>query len=192
MDKNEVVVIKAFTTIPRNRLLESLCLSFTLFTSTWPAETEATYPLTNGTGCVYLRDYFILQQPPTISNRPTWSWAMVTPFIVSGSLLDLAAKVASKHKTTDEVDHVFRPVFGQFLSYFNALHVAGLCHNNITPSSIFVTSPSQWLIGDLGNVRHISHDWHTTQDWKGRYLKKSDCTSRDVLRAMKSYLYFLK
>ncbi|EME88604.1 uncharacterized protein MYCFIDRAFT_209856 [Pseudocercospora fijiensis CIRAD86] len=48
-----------------------------------------------------------------------------------------------------------------------------------------------WLLGDLGNLRHVGHQWHTTRSWL-RQNQWADCRLNDIRRALKSYLWFLR
>lgn len=71
------------------------------------------------------------------------------------------------------------------------LHSHGLCHDNIKPDNIFVADTQHWLLGDLGNVRHFGHPWHTSDEWERRG-QWAHCQFNDVRRVLKSYLSFIR
>lgn len=154
------VVVKTFNSIARNRLPTSIANDFANYTTTWPAEIEASL-LLEKSGYVPVVDYFILQTPWG------WSWALVTPFITWGTLANLATD--ERHvpigRTTDQLDAAYRSSFEAMLHQLQGLHDAGYCHDDVKPDNIFIQNPEHWLLGDLGNVRHADHAWHRTRSW---------------------------
>lgn len=206
------VVVKIFSSIARNWLPTSISRGYANYTTTWPAEIEASLLLGShdgSSGYVSVMDYFILQTPSG------WSWALVTPFMARGTLAQLAADEhdSSIRDTTDELDATYRHNFEAMLSQLRTLHRAGYCHDDVKPDNIFIQDPEHWLLGDLGNVRHVEHPWHGTKSWtrQNQYVLSAypstalqakhkltqvirwpDCTSNDLRRAYKSYLWFLR
>lgn len=159
------VVVKTFNSLARNGLPTSICDDFANYTTTWPAEIEASLLLgthDNNSGYVPVVDYFILQTPSS-----GWTWALVTPFITGGTLANLAAdeRDTLNKRTTDQLDATYRPSFEAMLSQLRGLHDAGYCHDDVKPDNIFIKDPEHFLLGDLGNVRHAGHPWHNTRSW---------------------------
>lgn len=157
------VVVKIFYSISRNRLPTAIVDTFANFTTMWPAEIEASLLLgtRRDSDFVPVVDYFILQTPSG------WFWALVTPFIARGTLAHLAEdeRSSSTNRTIDEIDALYRPTFDAMLSQLQDLHSMGYCHDDVKPDNIFVEHPHRWLLGDLGNVRHTDHPWHSTKSW---------------------------
>lgn len=197
----EQVVVKTYTAPARDPLPSELELAFAELTTTWPSEIEAetflnTLLPANETGYVHMLDYFILRSPSLDSSTSTptpWSWAMVTPLMTSGTLQNLATSRNLPTHSPAKLDQLFRPALNALLTSLLLLHEAGICHNDIKPDNIFIsnTSPTHWLIGDLGNMRHTAHPWHATRTWRYRN-QWADCQLNDVRRALKSYIYFLR
>ncbi|KAI5360490.1 putative serine/threonine-protein kinase, active [Septoria linicola] len=184
------VVVKTFNAIARNHLPLTIAHNFANYTTTWPAEIEASLLLgkhDDHSGYVPVVDYFILQTPSG------WTWALVTPFIARGTLAALAADEHGSGigRTADELDAFYRPTFEAMLDQLRDLHVSGYCHDDVKPDNIFVRHPEHWLLGDLGNVRHINHPWHSTRSWM-RQNQWRDCRANDLRRSYKSYLWFLR
>lgn len=166
IDKQDgsTVVVKTFNVIARNHLPVAIAHNFVNYTTTWPAEIEASLLLgkdDGDSGYVPVVDYFILQMPSG------WTWALVTPFIARGTLANLAADEndSEPRRTADELDVSYRPTFEAMLHQLHTLHESGYCHDDIKPDNTFVRHPKHWLLGDLGNVRHINHPWHSTRSW---------------------------
>ncbi|PPJ61177.1 hypothetical protein CBER1_10293 [Cercospora berteroae] len=183
------VVVKIFYSISRNRLPPAIVDTFANFTTMWPAEIEASMLLgtRSDSDFVPVVDYFILQTPSG------WFWALVTPFIARVTLAHLAEdeRTSTTNRTIDEIDALYRPTFDAMLNQLQGLHSMGYCHDDVKPDNIFVDHPHRWLLGDLGNVRHTDHPWHSTKSWI-RQNQWSDCTVNDLRRAYKSYLWFLR
>jgi hypothetical protein len=55
-----------------------------------------------------------------------------------------------------------------------------------------VKDDSDWIIGDLGNIRHLAHPFHSSRLWLQDNSQLLDCRANDVLRALKSYLQFIR
>lgn len=188
---DETVVIKSFIPeVARNPTPEGLENLFGSFTSHWPAEIEAGILLNNahsGHNSVYLPvlDYFILQ------SAGHWTWNLVTPYVSQGNLLKLAATERAFNRSLDELDRLYRPILVELLHGLEPLHFAGLCHDDIKPDNIFIYAPDDWLLGDLGNVRHLEHSWHRARSWR-RQNQWSECRYNDIRRAFKTYLWFLR
>ena len=104
---------------------------------------------------------------------------MVTPFTEAGTIEDLAAATQVNERTPQKLDKIFRPVFNALLEALRPLHDAGYCHDDIKPDNDFVAETKHWLLGDIGNVRHFEHPWHTTPRWK-RENQWPDCVFNDV------------
>ncbi|KAF2209556.1 hypothetical protein CERZMDRAFT_46848 [Cercospora zeae-maydis SCOH1-5] len=160
---SSTVVVKIFYSISRNRLPSVLIDIYRDYTTTWPAEIEANLLLSthSGSDFVPVVDYFILQTPSG------WFWALVTPFIARGTLAHLAndERESTTKRTIEEIDSFYRPIFDAMLGQLRDLHSMGYCHDDVKPDNIFVDHPRRWLLGDLGNVRHINHPWHSTKSW---------------------------
>ncbi|KAK4620004.1 hypothetical protein CLAFUW4_11113 [Fulvia fulva] len=183
------VVVKFFENRARNPIPRAIAHHFQTMTRTWPTEVEAGLLFgssKNESPFVPVHEYFILQ------DVQSWSWALVTPLIGAGTLLNLA-KQERRHggKSIDELDLEYRPSLLKMLRGLESLHSADLCHDDVKPDNIFVESNTQWLLGDLGNVRETGHAWHKTASWT-RQNKWKDCQMNDVRRAIKSYLWFLR
>lgn len=185
----ETVVIKTFENIARNEIPSKFLTSeFAEFTTTWPTEIEAGLLLGNGSvGATYVPviDYFILQ------NEERWSWALVTPCISGGTLINLAASERRRKKTVAHLDEIYRPMLTHLLAALVPLHAANLCHDDIKPDNTFIEAKDQWLIGDLGGVRHTEHPWHSTATWQIQN-QWPDCRLNDIRRTLKTYLWFLR
>ncbi|KAM3421280.1 hypothetical protein BST61_g1682 [Cercospora zeina] len=183
------VVVKVFYSISRNRLPSAMIDIYGNYTTTWPAEIEANLLLStrSGSDVVPVVDYFILQTPLG------WFWALVTPFIARGTLVHLAndERNSTKKSTIDGIHAFYRPTFDAMLGQLRDLHSMGYCHDDVKPDNIFIDHQHRWLLGDLGNVRHMHHPWHSTKSWI-RQNQWSDCTVNDLRRAHKSYLWFLR
>ncbi|KAF5854653.1 hypothetical protein GGP41_007433 [Bipolaris sorokiniana] len=110
-----------------------------------------------------------------------------------GNLLTLAQKLSTDPIITSyrTIDARYRPAFNRFLSTLATIHNAGYCHDDVKPTNIFIQSPSDWLLADLGNVREVAHPYHTSRLWRDS-KQVADCRSNDVVRALQSYLKFLQ
>lgn len=129
--------------------------------------------------------------PATPGSDPEWH--LVTPFLPEGNLKTLSKKLRKTHdsKMSAELDIVYRPAFHRLLRTLDSMHRAGFCHDDIKPDNIFVRDDAHWVLGDLGNVRHVSHPYHSSRLWVNN-KQLDDCRANDAVRALKSYLSFLR
>lgn len=184
------VAVKTFARPPRNEIPPELAGDFIQFTTTWPTEIEAGMLLNSlrDSPFVAVVDYFILSEPDG------WSWALVSPFALGGTLLSLAERerTASKPNDLTTLDCLYRPSLKSLLLALEDLHLTGICHDDIKPDNVFIDrDPSHWMLGDLGNVREVKHAWHKTASWT-RQNQLRDCKTNDVKRLLKTYLSFLR
>ena len=159
----------------------------------WPTEIPASL-LLGGTernatssqgGFLPVRAYFMA------ASVSTAEWHLVTPLLKGGSLKELGTRERRLQKNYQDIDAYYRASFERLLHNMQRLHEAGYCHDDIKPDNIFVAKNANWVLGDLGNVRHVSHPYHTSRLWKeNRQLE--DCRANDVSRAMKSYVRFVR
>jgi hypothetical protein len=140
-------------------------------------------------GFLPVKTYFKASTPA--SQTPEWH--LVTPLVKDGNLDTLARKVSleRKMKTAREIDTHYRPVFERLLGNVQYLHEAGYCHDDIKPSNVFIADDSKWLLGDLGNVRHTTHKYHSSRLWIDNG-QLEDCRANDAMRTLKSYLQFIR
>lgn len=139
-------------------------------------------------GILSVKAYFMASVPPSKSLE----WYLITPRL-DGNLFNLAHKLSdgAKPRGFREVDAKYRPAFNRLLKSMEELHNAGYCHDDIKPANIFVQDDTHWMLGDLGNLRQISHPYHTSRLWRdNRQLE--DCRANDAMRALKSYLKFIQ
>jgi serine/threonine protein kinase len=185
------VVVKRYNTRDGNEMPAQLRAAFTAYTDRWPNEIEANWLLAPVLGqddnmLVPLEDFFILQP-----SEDEWVWAMVTPFIEGGTLSHAASRIKKSSKTPDELDKVYRLHLHGLLEALSDLHDLGYCHDDVKSDNILVSSDDTWLLGDLGNVRHVSHPLHQTGSW-ARRNQWADCRLNDVRRLLKTYVAFLR
>lgn len=156
----------------------------------YPSNVDLRYRL-NDTLEAFLsvKTYFKVSLHPTDIPR----WYLVTPLLQGGNLNTLAKKLlkSSEAKSVRELDAWFRPAFNRLLESMEELHRSGYCHDDIKPANIFIKNDHHWLLGDLGNVRHITHPYHSSKLWRDNQQLK-DCRSNDVIRALKVYLEFIQ
>jgi tRNA A-37 threonylcarbamoyl transferase component Bud32 len=171
-------------------------------TTTWPTEIPASLRFggfdkpvdvsdTNASydGFLPVKAYFMASTTP---GEPA-EWHLVTP-LLKGSNLNTLAKQLSANETPKsfrEVDAISRPAFNRLLKNMESLHASGYCHDDINPANIFVQDESYWILGDLGNVREVSHPFHASKMWKDN-AQLEDCRANDVVRALQSYLKFVQ
>lgn len=159
-------------------------------------------------------DYFLL---PTPRSSHPGEWYLVTPFLRSGTLEHLAKSLRLQHQdsplTPEDVDARFRPSFNRLLRALDAMHIEhNLCHDDIKMDNIFVTKrtssfeikanasstlpeeleDAHWLLADLGNARQPSHEYHSSLLWTHDNDQHVDCRVNDVVRLVKSYMFFLQ
>lgn len=137
-----------------------------------------------------VRSYFMANS--SLHSAPEWHF--VTPLVRGGSLDNLAKKLRAQHpnKYPGEIDVTFRPAFNRLLRTLETLHSRGLCHDDIKPSNIFIKGDTHWILSDLGNVRHLSHPYHSSRLWTSDNSQLADCRANDAIRALKSYLQFIR
>ncbi|KAF1915602.1 hypothetical protein BDU57DRAFT_518654 [Ampelomyces quisqualis] len=143
----------------------------------------------NMNGFLPVRAYFKAAATPSLVPE----WHLVTPLLKGGNLNTLAKKtlLETKLKTAKDVDAHFRPAFERLLGNMQHLHEARYCHDDIKPANIFVAEDTRWLLGDLGNLRHTSHPYHSSRIWINNDQLR-DCRANDAMRLLKSYLQFVK
>lgn len=164
----------------------------------WPTEIPATLLVGNGSAAesfVPVMDYFFS------GDGEEGRWHLVTPFYEDGTLENLASRLRERNLSAREVDAAYRPSLVRLLDTLGELHeVHGLCHDDVKPENIFVgpdspgdggVSAATWLVSDLGNARHIEHPYHSSALWEGS-KQLGDCRANDVLRLLKSYMWFLR
>lgn len=162
-------------------------------------------------GFLPVLDYFLLPAP---GNSHPGEWYLVTPFLKSGTLEHLAKRLQHGDHPLgpEEVDARFRPSFNRLLRTLDVMHTEhDLCHDDIKMDNIFITSQmvpaeatvntssrlaheedANWLIADLGNARQPSHSYHSSLLWARDNDQHADCRVNDVVRLVKSYMFFLQ
>jgi serine/threonine protein kinase len=121
-------------------------------------------------------------------------WHLVTPYLPGGNLNNLANKIKEQHRYGDirEIDAAFRPSFHKFLRTLEWLHGRGFCHDDVKLANIFIDEDGNWVLGDLGNIRHVNHPYHSSRIWLQDNKQLADCRANDAFRALKTYLQFLR
>ncbi|KND87246.1 hypothetical protein TOPH_08120 [Tolypocladium ophioglossoides CBS 100239] len=174
----------------------------------WPTEISASLVLGGlaedhlapGSDFLPVVDYFLA--PPT--DDGVAGWHFVTPYMPSGNLESLGRRLRESETryAACDLDMLFRSSFNKLLNALRLMHDEyDLCHDDIKPDNIFLKSPgqglgpentTQWLLADLGNVRQLSHPYHSSLLWV--HLSKSlpDCRANDVFRLLKTYLAFIR
>lgn len=185
------VVVKRYNTRDGNEMPIRVRSAFTGYTDRWPNEIEANWLLApaldqENSVLIAMEDFFILQ--PTDGK---WVWAMVTPFIEGGTLSHAAARIKKSSQTPDELDKIYRSHLYNLLEVLSDLHNLGYCHDDVKSDNVLVSANDTWLLGDLGNVRHLSHPLHDTGSW-ARRNHWVDCQLNDVRRLLKTYIAFLR
>lgn len=161
---------------------------------TWPTEIPASLyfggtgnnATTSDGGFLPVRAFFM-----AVSSDTQAEWHLVTPWLMGGNLDDLAARTRKERMTYRDVDARYRPAFENLLNSLAKIHKAGFCHDDIKPGNIFVADDARWVLGDLGNVRHISHRYHASLLWTEND-QLPDCRANDILRALRSYARFVR
>jgi hypothetical protein len=140
-------------------------------------------------GFLPVKAYFMASTTP---SNPA-EWHLVTPLLKGSNLNTLAKQLSTsaRPKTFREVDALYRSAFNRLLASMDNLHDAGFCHDDIKPANIFVQDKSHWVVGDLGNLREVSHPYHTSKMWEDNN-QLQDCRANDVVRALQSYLKFVQ
>jgi len=134
-------------------------------------------------------DFFLA----SATNHAQPEWHLVTPLIAGGDLFSLANRIRHSSTPTSyrELDVRFRPAFHHLLSTLHVMHNRSLCHDDIKADNIFVGEYMEWFIGDLGNVRQLTHPYHSSRIWQTN-SQLANCRANDVLRAVRAYLQFLR
>ncbi|SMY21397.1 unnamed protein product [Zymoseptoria tritici ST99CH_1A5] len=146
----DIVVVKQMSSVARNQIPVEVSDDFLEVTTSWPTEIEAGLLLAGDVAEPYvpILDYFVVQ------SSTESCWAMVSPWLANGTLLNLAEKEKDQGgRTVHEIDSIYRPVVENLLQGLQSLHAKGLCHNDIQPNNIFIRDSTFWLLGDLGNQR---------------------------------------
>lgn len=163
----------------------------------WPTEIPASLVMGTTQGFLPVGDAFFASSSP--EQEPQWH--LVTPLMKGGTLQSLAKTIARNQTDTElsirTLDVRFRPRFNELLSALEVIHSRGLCHDDLKLDNVFVdeSSPDDdglWLLGDLGNVRQVSHPYHASKIWMHSNKELPDCRANDALRATKTYLQFLR
>lgn len=168
-------------------------------TDKWPTEIPASLSFggasprgdanTTYNGFLPVKAYFMA---PNLPGEPA-EWHLVTPLMIGGNLQTLS-KCLSPSGTPGsyrDIDALYRPAFNQLLTSMSTIHDAGFCHDNIKPANIFTKVESQWVMGDLGNLREVSHPYHSSRIWRDNG-QLEDCRANDVIRVLQSYLKFIQ
>ncbi|KAK5162736.1 uncharacterized protein LTR77_011219 [Saxophila tyrrhenica] len=193
-DASDQVIVKTISANARNPLPSHLQPSFDEFTRSWPSEIEASLTLgghntADHSAFVPVLDYFVLRNAG--SSPEDWQWTMVTPFVSGGTLVEFSHRLQRVGKSTEQLDNKYRPSLARVVTDLRTLHAQGYCHDDVKPQNLFVQGPDDWLLGDLGNTREVTHGWHDTHLWHRRN-QWSDCQLNDIRNALKSYLGFLR
>lgn len=174
------------------------------------AEDEAHNRITKETTFLPVTDYFL---SPEVDGKEA-RWHFITPLLPLGGLGKLAKRFHEEDKvyTARQLDVMFRPSLEHLLLGLDEMHMTHeLCHDDVKLDNIFVASPAasndqvegddhiptankttHWLLGDLGNVREISHPYHSSILWLASKKNLSDCRANDVVRLLKVYMTFLR
>ncbi|KAF2843795.1 hypothetical protein M501DRAFT_906888, partial [Patellaria atrata CBS 101060] len=204
----KTVVIKRYKNVQRNQLSNSMIEIFQGQAHDWPPEIPAmllfgnvndaipenpTGSDTGHLGFLPVLDYFLVNRDRNRKTSPKWH--LVSPYISNGTLKNLARRIYEEQLSEDQglrtLDASLRPVFNNLLARVSTLHDKGYCHNDIKPSNILAHSLTDWILGDLGNVRQIHHPFYATNLWKKKN-QWSDCRANDIRRALKTYLWVLR
>ncbi|CAH0044426.1 unnamed protein product [Clonostachys solani] len=179
----------------------------------WPTEIPASLILggpaseqtrQNSSGFLSVVDYYL---SPSTGNE-AGEWHLVTPFLPLGHLGKLAHQLRKSgiSYAARELDTMLRPSIEHLLEVLGGMHLdSGLCHDDVKLDNIFLGSSqpvldtskleagsiTDWLLGDLGNVRERDHPYHSSSLWtlSGNL---PDCRANDVLRLLKVYMTFLR
>jgi hypothetical protein len=141
-------------------------------------------------GFLPVKGYFMASS--STGARPEWH--LVTPLLPGGNLNDLArmSKAELAFEDFRQVDSVYRGAFNKLLGTLESLHSRGFCHDDIKPANIFIKDDHNWVLGDLGNVRHTSHPYHASGLWLRDNKQLPDCRANDAVRALKTYLQLVR
>lgn len=165
----------------------------------WPSEIPASILLAGreeaaaaDTGFVPVTDFFLA----SAEYDATPHWHLVSPLVPNGNLFNLARRLHSDGSSPPDfrtLDERFRPAFHTALETLQKLHDAGFCHDDIKPENIFIgpDPTTDWLLGDLGNLRHLNHPYHTSRIWQIN-AQLPECRANDAFRLVKTHLAFLR
>lgn len=179
----------------------------------WPTEISASVVLGGVSGgevdtadaaFVPVTDYFL--SPPIGETPPQWHF--VTPLLRNGDAEGLSERLRADENayTARELDTVFRPSMESILLALDRMHSSyDLCHDDLKIDNIFLGSKTaladeklnpnettHWMLGDLGNARHIAHPYHSSVLWLRLRHNVQDCRANDVFRLLKVYMEFLR
>ncbi|KAL5420788.1 hypothetical protein PMIN04_006198 [Paraphaeosphaeria minitans] len=118
-------------------------------------------------------------------------WHLATPFARQGTLRTLSQNLYAQTLDFRTLDRQYRETFHSLLGSLHTLHAAGFCHDDIKPDNILIWEDSTWVVGDLGNVRQFGHAYHESRIWLENG-QMPDCRANDAVRALKSYIRFLR
>ncbi|KAF1933706.1 uncharacterized protein M421DRAFT_416054 [Didymella exigua CBS 183.55] len=160
----------------------------------WPTEIPASLyfggtennATTSQDGFLPVKAFFMVDSSDTQAE-----WHLVTTLLRHGSLKTLVANMREKGMPYEDIDAHYRPAFEGLLASLHKLHEAGFCHDDVKPANIFVADDTHWILGDLGNLRHVSHPYHASLLWSEN-AQLPDCRANDNIRALKSYIRFVR
>ncbi|KAK7189969.1 hypothetical protein PSPO01_03690 [Paraphaeosphaeria sporulosa] len=138
-------------------------------------------------GCLPVKAAFHTAAGPGMITQ----WHLVMPLARQGTLKSLSKNVQTQNLGFRILDARYRATFHELLRSLQILHETGFCHDDIKPDNIFVGEKQRWILGDLGNVRHVSHPYHKSRIWSDN-MQLPDCRTNDAVRALKSYISFLR
>lgn len=179
----------------------------------WPTEISASLILgglaenattLSNNGFLTVTDYFLA---PSVEDQPS-QWYFVTPFMTNGNVDGLRRKLRADAQdyTARDLDIIFRPSLEGILRTLGRMHADyDLCHDDIKLDNLFLgpdnsgslgplqpNETTNWLLGDLGNVRERHHPYHSSTLWLRRKSNLADCRANDVYRLIKIYMNFLR
>lgn len=166
-------------------------------TRRWPTEIPASLFTGAEPGFLRVKAFFFASSSP----RQEAQWHLVMPLMEGGTLQHLAQHALQgqpEGKTSvKDLDIRYRGRFNEVLSALRSLHARGFCHDDVKTDNVFIgpstpEADGSWLLGDLGNVREVSHPYHTSRMWTLSNKQLRDCRANDAMRAVKTYLQFLR
>ncbi|CAJ2506754.1 Uu.00g079400.m01.CDS01 [Anthostomella pinea] len=136
---------------------------------------------------------------PATETEPA-SWLVLTPYLPSGNLQNVAMRLRSENLNHRDLDARFRPSLNRLLGALARMHGEhGLCHDDIKLSNVFVTdyldatvSDTHWVLADFGNVREVTHPYHSSVICTRDSEQNADCRINDAVRLIKTYVTFLR
>lgn len=124
-----------------------------------------------------------------LNSIPQWHFA--TPIARQGTIETLAKSTRALDQGFRTLDARYRKDFHESLRPVHILHQAGYCHDDAKPDNVFTGEESEWILGGLGNVCHVSLPYHKSRIWSDNKQLR-DCRANDAIRALKSYRNFLR